>query len=327
MVETVEKHIMECKICFNTKENKFYEFQEMMYGYRDKFIYFQCPECGCLQQSNYLLDYNKYYPLDYYSYAEINKPISLKYFIRKYRNNYALFRKGLIGKLISKRYPNFAIDSISSIPLTINSLILDIGCGSGLLLLDLFAAGFYNLLGIDPFIERDLIYYNQLRILKKSINEVEGRWDIIMFHHSFEHMPDPIETLRKVSNLLSKDGYCVIRIPTVSSFAWEHYRENWVQLDAPRHLFLHSIKSVEMLSKKVHLDLEKVVYDSSSFQFWGSEQYMKGIPLNSERSYGVNPSKSIFSKKDMKQFERTAKNLNREKRGDQAVFYLRKTAG
>ena len=207
--------------------------------------------------------------------------------------------------------------------LTNDTHILDIGCGSGGLLYLFAEVGLNHLLGIDPFLEKDIVYDNGLKILKKSIHDVEGKWDLIMFHHSFEHIPDPTETLCKVAELLAKGGICLIRIPTVSSFAWENYKENWVQLDAPRHFFLHSLDSILRLAEKAFLKLEKVVFDSSSFQFWGSEQYKRDIPLKSEQSYGQNPNKSIFTKADIKKFEQEAKELNLKNQGDQAAFYLR----
>lgn len=108
------------------------------------------------------------------------------------------------------------------------------------------------------------------------------------------------------------------------SYAWEKYGIKWVQVDAPRHFYLHSIKSMELLVNKTHLKIDDIIWDSTSFQFWGSEQYLKGIPLRSELSYAENKSKSIFSPYDLKLFEEKAKELNRNKCGDQAAFFISK---
>ncbi|HPO68526.1 MAG TPA: methyltransferase domain-containing protein [Candidatus Pacearchaeota archaeon] len=143
-----------------------------------------------------------------------------------------------------------------------------------------------------------------------------------MFHHSFEHISNPLETLYFSNKLLSDNGVCLIRIPVVDSWAWENYGVNWVQIDAPRHFFLHSPKSMEILSKKAGFKIKEIVYDSTEFQFWGSEQNKNNISRSSNNSYNLNPSKSIFSKKDIKIFKKKSKKLNLEKRGDQAVFYL-----
>jgi SAM-dependent methyltransferase len=46
------------------------------------------------------------------------------------------------------------------------------------------------------------------------------------------------------ASLLACKGIIVVRIPAVSSYAWERYGVAWMQLDAPRHFFLHSPKSM-----------------------------------------------------------------------------------
>jgi len=145
-----------------------------------------------------------------------------------------------------------------------------------------------------------------------------------MFHHSFEHVADPLETLYFVKKLLSPNGTRLIRIPVVDSWAWENYGVNWVQIDAPRHFFLHSQKSMKILAKSAGFKIKEIICDSTEFQFWGSEQYKRDIPLNSENSYSVNPSKSIFSKREIRIFKEKAKKLNSESRGDQVAFYLKK---
>ena len=298
----------------------------MMFGTRDRFNYFQCSQCGCLQISEIPADMSKYYPPDYYSFSmpQINP---FKAFIKKQRDEYAVFNKGIIGRLLYMRFPDEILRSLANIQLTKTSNILDVGCGQGSLLYSLMETGCQNLSGIDPNIAEDIEYGNGLKIHKKSIHDIDGIWDLIMFHHSFEHIPDPVSTLQTVSKLLSHNGVCLIRIPVVSSYAWEHYGINWVQLDAPRHFYLHSVKSMEILARKANLDLEKIIYDSNSFQFWGSLQYEKDIPLVSEKSYKVNPSVSMFSAAEITEFEKKAKELNIKKQGDQAIFYLRKKYG
>ena len=114
----------------------------------------------------------------------------------------------------------------------------------------------------------------------------------------------------------------MIRIPLVSSEAWEKYGTDWVQLDAPRHFFLHSIESIKILAGETGFSIKEVAYDSDEGQFWGSEQYLKDIPLVAENSYARNPAKSIFSQEEIKNFKAMARELNSSSRGDQAAVYL-----
>jgi 2-polyprenyl-3-methyl-5-hydroxy-6-metoxy-1,4-benzoquinol methylase len=319
---------MECRICSNKINNQQYEAREMMYGFRDTHRYFQCSLCGCLQINEFPSDIQKYYDATYYSYQPMpqEQKSKIKHFFINLRDEYALFKRGLIGKMLYSKYPTtqFQFLQPSGSKPTIDSRILDVGCGAGQLLQLLRALGFNQLFGIDPYIDNDIDYKNGVTIKKQTIQEVRGDYDVIMFHHSFEHVPDPIAVLNSAFTILTADGYCVIRIPIASSHAWKQYGVHWVQLDAPRHFFLHSVESMEIVAEKVGFKLSQIIYDSTAFQFWGSEQYENNIPLKDERSYAINPQNSIFSEKDILVFAKRADELNANREGDQAIFYLRK---
>jgi SAM-dependent methyltransferase len=154
-----------------------------------------------------------------------------------------------------------------------------------------------------------------VNIYKKDVFQVQGKFDIIMLHHSFEHMDDPIQIIKKLKTLLSEIGIIIIRIPTTGGYAWRKYRESWVQLDAPRHFYIHSIKSMQILAKNAELEIDQILFDSSILQFIGSEKYLLGIPLMS--------NKLEFSKKQIKQFKKEAQRLNKLNDGDAACFYLK----
>jgi SAM-dependent methyltransferase len=323
--------MIKCRICGNIEDNKEYIIKEMHFGFEEEFTYFQCKECGCLQIKNIPDNLSKYYPSNYYSFNPANLEkrgiISfVKTIFKLIRNSFAIFNHGLVGKIIYSFYPYEALRSLSRVRLNKNSKILDVGCGTGKLLLELRDLGFTHLVGIDPYIEKDIEYKNGVKILKKTIQEFSesenGKYDLIMFHHSFEHIQEPFETLEACKRLLNPDGIVLIRTPVADSWAWGNYRENWVQIDAPRHIFIYSRKSMEILAPKIGFKIKEIIYDSTEFQFWGSEQYKRGIPLVSDISYAVNRKKSIFSKKQIRVFKKLAREFNLKGIGDQAVFYL-----
>lgn len=313
-----------CRVCGNESGNRIHVFLEMMFGTRESFEYVQCAICNCLQIAEVPTDLHKYYPNSYYSRHTVPSNTGFKRHLVNMRNRYAVFRCGIFGWLLFRFYPNWAIGCLSLLRVSRESRILEIGCGSGALLLELYDLGFRQLLGVDPFNEGDIDYPNGLRILKRDLADIEGQWDVVTFNHAFEHVANPLDTLLAVKYLLRVHGHCVLRIPTVSSFAWKHYREHWAQIDAPRHLFLHSVESIRILAMQAGLELEKVLYDSNEFQFWGSEQYRMGIPFTGSKSYAVNPSQSIFSRRQIADFRHQADQLNANAEGDQAVFVLRR---
>jgi 2-polyprenyl-3-methyl-5-hydroxy-6-metoxy-1,4-benzoquinol methylase len=317
---------MKCSICGNTENNQSYQVREMMLGLKDVFTYFECNACKCLQIAEIPKNILTYYPRDYYSYKlnvfRYNSP--LKKILLKLRNQYALYGKNWLGKVIYNKYPRQDMKSLSKIKLDSKTSILDIGCGNGLLLYDLSQMGFENLLGADPFIEKDIVYEKGLKIVKKSIQELEGEWDVIMLHHSLEHMDNQADVFHHLSKLLKRHGTLIIRIPTVSSYAWEKYKTNWVSLDAPRHFFLHSIESITRLAQYNNLIISDSYRDSASFQIWGSEQYSQDVALNNKRSHYqyANGNHSVFESSQMKDFEKLSNELNQQDRGDQIVIYM-----
>jgi len=318
---------MQCRICENEKGNRLFKFKEMHIGLREEFTYFQCVNCRCIQIEEIPENMSKYYPSEYYSFNLSPKSENVvKQAIRRQRDYYALFNRGFIGGFIYRWFPSpvklRSLYRVSS--LTKDSTILDVGCGNGYFLRVLRDFDFKHLVGIDPYVRKGEDYGDHVKILKKSIHQLSGKYDLIMFHHSFEHIPDPCDTLLAVGRLLSSDGTCLIRIPVVDSWAWKNYKENWVLIDAPRHFFLHSYASMQILAEHTGFKIREVVCDSGLNQFYGSEQYKRDIPLVADNSYKVNPSKSIFSKKEIRLFKKKAKQLNSIGQGDQAAFYLEK---
>lgn len=296
-----------------------------MFGYRDEFEYLECSNCKCLQIVDIPASMSKYYPANYHSFAAVSPPNRLRKSLVKLRNNYAVSNQGVIGKLLYRYIPpKIALRSLSPLQLDHSARILDVGCGTGIMLNALGDVGFKNLLGVDPFLPADLEYENGVKLLKATIHEIAGEFDVIMFHHAFEHIADPEPTLRAANKLLAPGGTCIIRVPTVSSYAWQHFGINWVQLDAPRHFYIHSVEAVRILADRAGLELRSVVYDSTAFQFWASEQYALDIPLYDIRSYLLSPKTSIFSKAQIAAFEKRAVELNHAALGDQAAFYLTK---
>jgi SAM-dependent methyltransferase len=314
-----------CRICHNVAGNEAFTAREMMFGSREEFTYFTCAGCGCLQIAAVPDDMAPYYPPDYYSY-HLCEPGALKRFFKRRHARHALGERNLLGRLLDRRYPRpDFVAWVERADVASTDAVLDVGCGAGQLLLEMQVAGFTNLTGIDPYLAGETARGPGLRILRRSLDDVSGLFDFVMLHHAFEHFADPLASLRRVRRLLSPGGTVLIRVPVADTYAWRTYGVDWVQLDAPRHFFLHTRRSMAILAAAADLTVTDVSYDATAFQFWGSEQYRRGIPLRDDRSYGVNPHASVFTAADIRRFEREADRLNRDGEGDQACFYLHRS--
>jgi len=148
-----------------------------------------------------------------------------------------------------------------------------------------------------------------------------------MLHHSFEHMPDPARVMRDVRRLLKPEGRVLLRIPIAASFAWRHYGVNWIGLDPPRHLFLHSQASIERLARQAGLRVTELIYEGNASQFLGSEQIKRGIPLEDPRSVYSRGIRRWYGRWQARQLRPRIDELNRTGQGDWACFELRPQLG
>ena len=316
---------LECRICNNQLDNKIYRVREMYFGTREEFEYIECHACGCLQIKEYPEDISKHYPENYGSFVG-KKEFNQSVFISKIRNiklRHALnYKKSILGIILNSLIKPGFEQKLAPAKINENSSILDIGSGEGMLLLNLRGKGFKNITGSDIFIKNDIVYDQHLRILKKSLFDFNEKFDLVMLNHSLEHMPDQDKVFQKLRTLVKPGGMVIIRIPIKTDFIWELYGTDWVQIDAPRHYYLHTLKSIQIIAQRNNFKPGKPLFESGIFQFYGSEQNRKNMPLRSELSYYENPSKSMFTEKEIKQFKDKASELNKNEQGDCVCLYL-----
>jgi SAM-dependent methyltransferase len=310
--------MFKCKVCNNTQGHQLVFAREMMFGFRDKFLYFKCPVCGCLQISEIPNDLSKYYPQNYYSYQQNAVSNKFKRMVKRFLVN--AYMQGLTILKYGPHLKHFTVSKLVLLKILKNfnksCSILDVGCGVGNLLLEMRNWGYSNLIGIDPFIEKDLLYPSGVKILKQTITEHNNKYDFIMLHHSFEHMPDPHAALKDIHKILKDDGLLLIRIPVSDSYAFRKYQNNWYQLDAPRHFFLHTTNSISYLAKNNGFVIDDIIYDSHESQILFSEKYIRDIRLQ---------DKMNFSPSYIKKCRKLVKWLNEIKDGDQCCFLLSKS--
>lgn len=310
-----------CRICSNADSNVIHHVREMAFGLRESFRYLECGSCGCLQLLDIPADLARYYPPTYYSFQEHG---TVKTFLRRRWASHAYGKPNLLGKTLETVFfQNTAMMAVRRSGAGIRDRILDVGCGSGRLLLDLAYLGFTDLTGADPFISHDLTYPEGVKVFKAQLSQMKGPFDLIMLHHSYEHMDAPEAVMLDLRSLLTAKGQVLLRIPVASSYAWRHYGVHWINLDAPRHLFLHTFKSIEMLGSKAGLKVASIIHEGNDEQFWGSEQFSNDIPTNDPRSIGSSIFNRLKSWPRIKECRRKAEQLNRDGQADLVCFVLK----
>lgn len=300
-----------------------------MYGLGGEFHYRECAACASLALADVPDDLETYYPARYYSVRtpsdslgegraqSLARGLTTKAVLAS--TSVATVVVAATGRL-GRKVPAWTT-LLAGLRLAVDSAILDVGCGDGHRLRTLRAHGFHNLTGADPLLPARSTH-DGITLTPQPLEELAGPFDVVMFHHSLEHLRDATATVRTARRLLRGDGAVIIRLPLAGSWAWRTYGTEWVQLDAPRHLFLPTPGGLHVLAARTGFSVARAVYDSDGFQVWGSELYRKGIPLHADEG-AEPPAEAIFGTDELERFEHRAAELNAHGDGDQAAFLLR----
>jgi SAM-dependent methyltransferase len=303
----------DCVACGSVRTRGRHDVPEAMFRTGDSFTYRECDVCGSLQIDTVPPDLTTHYDPDrYHGFAEPDQRLRRRWLRRTpaqvaLRLNTEVYLRTGVG-----RGPSWARRA----GIRPADRILDVGCGSGAHLLLLHVLGYRHLLGADPFLDTSREVAPGVHLLKATHKELEGRFDWVMMHHSFEHVADPRALLASVQGMLTDDGRVLIRMPVKGGWVWRNYGVNWVQLDAPRHLVLYTIDGFRRIAEECGFLLDDVFYDSGTFQFWGSELVRSG------QAHAGGPS-DRFAPQQIATWATDAERLNRALDGDQASFVLR----
>ncbi len=324
-------HGTRCQICHSLQGNR-YTVREMMFGSRLTFPYFHCDNCQCLQLIEPPAEDDIHYPAGGYYAYDAKPPASIpasagRRWLKRRRDAAVLFGRGGIFRRVARRYPNPGIADLASMlahhPYAHYGMkILDVGCGSGALLYRFKDLGFISLTGVDPYLPASSSS-GPVKLLAQSFDSLSPqRYDLIMMHHSFEHMDSPLQVLQQVHSRLTPTGQCYIRIPIVSAGPWKRFGVDWAEIDAPRHFFLHSERSMQILTAASGLELVNLEYESEAFTYAASELYRRDIPLNAPEHQQPVPLESRFTAAQWERFEQAAEEDLRSGCAGRAAFTL-----
>jgi SAM-dependent methyltransferase len=303
---------MVCRACGREDSFRVFGAREMLFGWRHPVEYGECPHCGSLQIRTIPKNLGDYYPANYYSLQPPPVRAKTARGLRRAWANWLLTSPLAKGWVVRRRrkYPFFHWCRMAGCGL--DAKILDLGCGSGGLLRRMQRYGFSDLTGVDPYtsIEADEPGF---RIKRAELNAAGEGYDLIMLHHVLEHLADPRGALEDVRARLGPRGKVVVRIPVAGSETCRLYRENWFNLDPPRHLLVPSCRGMETLAERGGLRVARTEFDGMETGFLISELYQRDIPYTGRPP--DDPARVRY-------FRQRADEANTRGEGDQGVFLL-----
>ncbi len=316
--------MMDCPACVSPGPHRTFSAPGDPGPEQEFFTYAECTECGSLWLEEPPAEIARYYSRTYYSFNSRSLPSGAKAKIKGLRDRLTVLGLGPLTSVVDRVSVNSELLVLR--PLFDGSLtkrfqagarILEVGCGDGRLLKQLRGAGFTNLTGVDPFLPEST-QTDGLQLLSTTLDRVQGSFDIVMMHHSLEHMDAPRSVLTQIRSQLAPGGILLVRIPLAQSWAWNEYGPNWVQLDPPRHFTLFTGAGFKNAAERSGWQVADVRYDSTRFQMTGSVLKARGVNVHADFS-AVDKA---FSADELREYDELSQRLNIEKRGDQAAFFL-----
>lgn len=151
--------------------------------------------------------------------------------------------------------------------------IIDVGCGSGtlLMLLRKFGRKHWRLFGND-FNSEALNQVKRLRIetIPGRFEEIDTslRFDLIILNQTLEHLDYPARVIRKAAESLAPNGVLFIETPSIEGLDAVLFRRRyWGGYHIPRHWTLFSANSINKLLLAEGFQKVKVTYLTSP-SFW-----------------------------------------------------------
>jgi SAM-dependent methyltransferase len=164
--------------------------------------------------------------------------------------------------------------------------LLDIGCGSGLLLREMSRLG-WEVWGIEPdeAVARSVVRRLGLSSERIFLGGAEfaqfpaESFDLVTMSHVLEHLHDPQLVLRNVHRWLRPHGKLRILVPNVGSLESGMFGRFWFGLEVPRHLYHFDPATLYRLLGECGFAIERLVPQFQSATLSGSLSFVLGHVL------------------------------------------------
>jgi hypothetical protein len=325
-----------CPLCLHESRSAEVDLPEFMYRTGHSYEYAVCQRCESLYAREGLPQSEELYPPNYYSLVtspEALFPTVLHRSLARLLSNLMMRQRLRTLRVLKLVIPQKQARTMTTILFALAKAsrsqglqpksFLDVGTGTGAVPMLLSFSHEITCLGIDPFLDQSDFHAQDFDLRRCDLSDVTGTWDLLLLSHSLEHTEDPSRVLALAHSLTSDKGVVVVRVPTLSSYAYRTFQKSWFQLDAPRHRFIPSRKGLEVLVKRSGFEVLDVIDDSTTAQFWLSEAVASGKALMAtEGSTWTMQKAPRWSLRQVQLAWKTGM-LNRKSDGDQISVILR----
>jgi 2-polyprenyl-3-methyl-5-hydroxy-6-metoxy-1,4-benzoquinol methylase len=131
-------------------------------------------------------------------------------------------------------------------------ILLEVGCGNGAFLARMRSRG-WKVQGVevDPTAAKIAKETFQLHVCVGTLEEANfasASFDKVTMNHVIEHVSDPTGLLRGCHRVLKPGGELIVATPNINGIGHRRFKQNWRDLEPPRHLHLFSQSSLERIA-------------------------------------------------------------------------------
>jgi len=234
---------MICPVCHESSDHVAHrKIPDFEYGLEVTTTFGECLSCGLLVQLPIpsCEQLRSFYPTDYRQYASAPKAGQSKGLLSRLKEVQSFLFIAKFAKYFSKNKQD---------------AILELGCGGGNLLRQLWKQGYTELHGID--LNPDLARIFEGTGIRSRSGDFENEslvdrtFSVILMSYVIEHFQNPETVLKRCRDALQPGGRLIILTPNPKSLAHAFFGKYWSGLHAPRHTHLFTARSLELLGRSL----------------------------------------------------------------------------
>lgn len=297
-----------CPLCGDRRTRVYFRTHDHLHNVPGEFTYRRCEACRTVFQDPCVIpaDLAQCYPDDYYTHFGPDAPPAASDAVRPRR--WGRVRDELRHLVIAgvQRRPAAEVGRALAISRRLreqaffglmDELIprraeagraLEVGCGAGRLLMEMRRVG-WRIEGVEwdaraAIVARQVsgchVYNGDFRAITLPL----GSYNLVVLHHVFEHLADPIGALRRCAALLAPGGQIMLCYPNPESLGARFFRAAYMHWDAPRHLVLPPYQALDSLARQAGLRLlaARTLSRRAEYDFLQSRAYRKGQRIVNE---------------------------------------------
>lgn len=259
-----------CFVCNSEGKSKYPNLNDRNYGTSKGWNIVECSNSDCgllwLNPMPTVDEISKAYE-SYYTHVQQKRSFFELPFLEKpylavahnYFPSLSFFKKlpGYLAYLlpINRGNLDFKFMYLDAVP---EGKILDFGCGNGSLLDNLKVLG-WECYGVD--FDPKAVTFCKEKGLNVGLGDISSQnyednfFDVITISHVIEHVHEVDNLLKSCYPKLKKGGKLVIATPNTKNWQRQLYKQNWYQLEPPRHLHLFNPDNLEVVVKRNQFDV------------------------------------------------------------------------